>query len=199
LLCDSVRNTKNRRCRVGFLAVCEPPSHSSSSTHPRFCLILVGISCFKAPPPLVALRPIVNAALSHVDAFAPQLRPRQLLLEILPLLHSPVTLEDSLSDSTRTHRPATLASLGAGLGARGKVIIPKAIWDELKLPPTLPHLSTHNTRLCTFDSLVMLHTICRDGFLFPIDPQPGIPIFTLYNFTLYIYCPGPSHCRCPPF
>ena len=122
----------------------------------------------------------MNSSLNHVNAFAPHLAIRKHLLRLLPCLASTEPLEDYQYDDLCPRR-ATPESLDAGLGARGSATIPESIWAELSLPPTLPRLSTYSSRFCSVDPLMLLHTLSRDGFLFPVPPQPGIPIFTLYK------------------
>ena len=106
---------------------------------------------------------------------------RTLLIPLLPLLSSPADQVDSLYDGVPPRRPATPASIDAGLGAQGNALIPEFIWTDLNLPSALPRLSTHPPRFCSLDSFMFLHTLVRDGFLCPLPPQPGIPVFTTYK------------------
>ena len=124
---------------------------------------------------------VLNSCLRHVEGFAPHLNLRSLFLELLPHLSGPVPQEDYLYDAVAARRPATPASIAAGLGARGNATIPEFIWLELNLPLSLPSLPVHPPRCSSLDSLMFLHTLTRDEYIFPVPSQPGIPIFTLYK------------------
>ena len=110
--------------------------------------------------------------------------PFTLLQRVVELLHElPLQPVDSSDTAVTRSLPPTPASLQRGLGQVGSAVVPREVWDYLRLPWTLPPHPLVQRRNDP-SAQVLLRTLCEDNIVFPVPQGPAAPVFARFKSEL---------------